>query len=91
MIVFMNSGYSEPPDIVNFLPGPFEFTVTRVHCNYIYVVTQEFSQCSMQNTDLSIWAHFYVHKPYKLWILNPTSKLSESITIIIVSNHLALD
>ena len=28
----MNSGYSEPPDIVNFLPGPFEFTLTRVHC-----------------------------------------------------------
>ena len=28
----MNSGYSEPPDIVNFLPGPFEFTITRVHC-----------------------------------------------------------
>ena len=28
----MNSGYSEPPDIVNFLPGPFEFTIMRVHC-----------------------------------------------------------
>ena len=32
----MNSGYSEPPDIVNFLPGPFEFTIMRVHCMYNY-------------------------------------------------------
>ena len=30
----MNSGYSEPPDIVNFLAGPFEFTIMRVHCTY---------------------------------------------------------
>ena len=33
----MNSGYSEPPDIVNFLPGPFEFTIMRVHCMLIEI------------------------------------------------------
>ena len=34
----MNSGYSEPPDIVNFLPGPLEFTIMRVYCNRILVI-----------------------------------------------------
>ena len=39
----MNSGYSEPPDIVNFLPGPLEFTITRVHCICIVCVVKDIS------------------------------------------------
>ena len=36
----MNSGYSEPPDIVNFLHGPFKFTIMRVHCTLRYILSQ---------------------------------------------------
>ena len=35
LFMTVNSGYSEPPDIVNFLPGPFEFTIMRVHCTLL--------------------------------------------------------
>ena len=37
----MNSGYSEPPDILNFLPGPFELTLTRESTVFHFCTVKE--------------------------------------------------
>ena len=64
----MNSVYSEPPDIVNFLPGPFEFTITRVHCS---------SKLNKEEANTNTKVHYSYHLPAHI----PLSQIKDSCNV----------